>query len=338
MALPRQLFTAALLVASTATAVAADDSIHAAAKALGRGVNLGNAFEAPAEGAWGVSFKDDYFPKIKAAGFDHVRLPVKWAAHAGKSAPYTIDAKFFERIDHVLNAAEKAGLRVVLNDHHNDDVYANPTAAGPRFVALWGQIAERYKGRPDAVAFEALNEPHDKLNAAAWNDLFPKVLAVIRKTNPTRPVIVGPDNWCNFRAIRTLKLPEDDRRLIATFHYYEPFEFTHQGAEWSQGSDKWLGKKWTGTAAEKKAVTDALSSAAKWGKDNDRPIYLGEFGAYNKADLASRVAWTAFVREEAERLGMPWAYWEFASGFGCYDPRTDKWREPLLKALIPSGK
>jgi endoglucanase len=316
----------------------ADVPAFAAAKALGRGVNLGNALDAPNEGAWGVTIKPGYLPRIKAAGFDHVRLPVKWSGHAGKTAPYTIDPKFAARVDEILDQAEKVGLRVVLNVHHYDEIVSDPAAHTERLLALWRQIARQYRDRPETVLFEALNEPHDKLTPALWNDLFPKALAVIRETNPTRPVVVGPGEWNGFRELKSLKLPADDHRLVATFHYYEPFEFTHQGADFQKGADKWLGRKWTGTTAEKKAVSDAFEQAAKWARDNRRPMYLGEFGAYEKADMTSRVTWTRFVRSEAERLGMPWAYWEFASGFGCYDPKTDEWREPLLNALIPNAR
>jgi endoglucanase len=61
---------------------------------LGRGINLGNALEAPHEGDWGVTLKADYFSKIKAAGFQNVRIPVRWSAHAAREAPFTIEPKF----------------------------------------------------------------------------------------------------------------------------------------------------------------------------------------------------------------------------------------------------
>jgi endoglucanase len=65
-------------------------------------------------------------------------------------------------------------------------------------------------------------------------------------------------------------------------------------------------------------------------------ILLGEFGTYSTADAASRVRWTSFVARLAEQHGFPWAYWEFAAGFGIYDPASQSWRTDLLHALIPS--
>jgi hypothetical protein len=68
---------------------------------------------------------------------------------------------------------------------------------------------------------------------------------------------------------------------------------------------------------------------------HDRPIFLGEFGAYSKGDMASRARWTAFIAREAEARGISRAYWEFCAGFGVYDPGLKRWNEPLLQALMP---
>jgi endoglucanase len=126
----------------------------------------------------------------------------------------------------------------------------------------------------------------------------------------------------------------DDRNLVVTFHFYEPFEFTHQGASWVEESGQWKGRKWRGTPAEKEAITAELEKAAAWGAKHGRPMFLGEFGAYEQGDLESRARWTGHVAREAERLGFAWAYWEFCAGFGAYDPRAKSWREPLKAALL----
>src|SRR5438094_6814552 len=81
-------------------------AIHAANKKLDRGINLGNALEAPKEGAWGVTLRAEYFKTIKDAGFASVRLPVKWSAHAQADSPYTIDPKFAARVDWAIDQAQ----------------------------------------------------------------------------------------------------------------------------------------------------------------------------------------------------------------------------------------
>ena len=317
-------------------ALAADADGFAALARLGRGVNLGNMLEAPNEGGWGLTVQAADFPTIRAAGFDHVRVPIRWSAHTAVDAPFTIDPVFFERIDWVIDQALANDLAVVLNIHHYDELYTEPTVHDDRFVAIWTQIAERYRDRPAEVMFELLNEPHDALGAARWNRIMLKALTAVRASNPTRTVIVGPIEWNSFSRLKDLELPDEDTHLIATFHYYLPFEFTHQGAEWAAGSDAWLGRTWSGTGLDATDVDTHFDLAAAWANEHNRPLYLGEFGAYSKADLESRVRWTTYVARAAESRAMAWAYWEFASGFGVYDPTAGAWREPLLKALIPA--
>jgi endoglucanase len=302
---------------------------------LGRGVNFGNALEAPEEGDWGVTLNALHFRRAAEAGFETVRLPVRWSAHAQETPPHTIDPAFFDRVDWAIEQALANGLNVVLNIHHYDALVANPIAHRVRWLAIWRQIAARYRDQPDGVLFELLNEPHGQLDDL-WNDLLRDGLAEVRETNPVRNVVVGPVSWNNTDALPRLDLPDDDH-LIVTVHFYEPFRFTHQGAGWVDGSEPWLGTEWTGTGAEKAHVTGILERAAAWGRENGRPLFVGEFGAYERADMDSRARWTSWVAREAERLGMSWAYWEFMAGFGLYDPDTDSWRQPLRDALVPTG-
>ena len=177
--------------------------IYAANATLGRGINLGNALEAPEEGAWGVRLKAEYFTAIKQAGFATVRLPVKWSAHAGTGAPYTIDPMFAERVDWAVDQALANGLNIIVNVHHYSEMDTSPEEQLPRLVGLWRQIAARYKDRPAGLYFELLNEPHDRLTETKWNAALPKLLAAVRETNPTRPVIVGPGRWNGIAARRS---------------------------------------------------------------------------------------------------------------------------------------
>ncbi len=305
---------------------------------IGRGFNMGNALEASYEGEWGMVIKDEYFKIIADAGFNSIRLPITWSAHSMQSPPFTIDLDFFKRVDHVVQEALKNGLVVVLNNHHFDALNNNPEANQAWLEALWRQIAEHYRNYPDEVFFEILNEPHGAFNnnAPLWNRMAADVLKIIRASNPYRMVVIGPVQWNSIRLLPTLDLPEEDRGLIATFHYYDPFQFTHQGAEWAGAEAmNWLGTKWMGSATERKAITDAFDAAAAWAKRVNRPLYLGEFGAYYKADDNSRYRWTDFVARYAEKLGISWTYWEFGAGFGAYDRQRNEWRPLLLKALMP---
>jgi endoglucanase len=307
--------------------------------AFGRGVNLGNALEAPKEGEWGVVLKENYFQQIAAAGFNSVRIPVRWSAHADESPPYSIDPKFFDRVDWAIDQSLKHNLIPVVNMHHYDGIFEDPDKHSERFLGMWQQIAEHYKDYPPGVALELLNEPNGKLTAEKWNKILSEAVKVVRRSNPAREIVIGPAGWNSIAELPNLKLPEKDQHLIVTVHYYSPFQFTHQGAEWTGAeAKKWLGNKWTGTKAEQQAVVLDLDKAIAWAVEHQRPLYLGEFGAYNKADLESRARWTAFVADEALKHKMGFAYWEFCSGFGVYDPQKNQWIEPLKQALLGAGR
>jgi len=339
MAASLAVLAAALVLQQPAAGGEAREPVSAAQMCvrLGRGMNLGNALEAPREGDWGLVLEESFFERIGQAGFQSVRVPVKWSAHAAREAPFTIEPRLFERIDWVLAQARRHNLAAVLNVHHYDEIHRDPDAHQERLVALWRQIAQRYRDQPQTVCFELLNEPNGKLTEERWNSMIPPLLAAVRESNPNRFVLVGPGNWNGLHALNRLHLPEEDRRIIATFHYYLPFEFTHQGASWVPGSDRWKGKTWKGSAGELAAIERDFDRALAWARQHDRPLFLGEFGAFSAADIDSRARWTAAVARQAEARGFSWAYWEFAAGFGAFDKVRRAWREPLLQALIPGG-
>jgi endoglucanase len=95
-------------------------------------------------------------------------------------------------------------------------------------------------------------------------------------------IIVGPASWNHPRHLNNLKLPDEDRRLIVTFHYYSPFHFAHQGASWVEGSDAWKGKIRTGAPAERQAIAHDFDDAALSANQNGRPLHIGEFGAMRR--------------------------------------------------------
>jgi len=302
---------------------------------LARTVNIGNALEAPHEGEWGVTLQADFFKLISQKGFTAVRLPIRWSSHALTEPPFTIDPDFFKRVDWAVEQALANDLVIIVNMHHYEEMALDANGHQERYVAMWKQIAEHYQSYPNTLLFELLNEPNGALTPNQWNNFFALALDEIRPSNPTRNIVIGPGNWNNINRLEELTLPADDQHIIVTFHFYDPFQFTHQGAEWVQGSESWMGTEWKGSSAEKQVLQFNLNKAEQWGKDNQRPIFMGEFGAYSKADMESRIRWTAFMAREAEARNISWGYWEFCSGFGLYDLATGEWHEELVQALIP---
>jgi endoglucanase len=276
-----------------------------------------------------------FFSRAAEAGFHSVRIPIRWSAHAQSEAPYRIDESFMQRVEWAVNQARKHKLHAIINIHHYEEIMSDPQGHRERLLGIWEQIASHFQAYPDSLIFELFNEPHDNFTAELWNQYLAQTLAVVRQTNPQRTVMIGLAEWGGIGSLEKLELPEEDNNLIVTFHYYNPFEFTHQGAEWVDNSDDWLGTTWTGTANEKQAVNADFDKVMVWSLLAKRPIHLGEFGAYSKSDMLYRAAWTTFIREAAEARQFSWAYWEFNAGFGIYDPDNDTWRRPLLNALIP---
>ncbi len=101
-------------------------------RALGQGINLGDALDAPNEGDWGVTLEAASFDIVAQAGFDSVRIPIRWSNHAGLDSPYTIDPSFFERVDWALDQTERVGLVAVIDMHHYREPNEDPAKAAPR--------------------------------------------------------------------------------------------------------------------------------------------------------------------------------------------------------------
>jgi endoglucanase len=279
-------------------------------------------------------FQAEHFRLLREAGFNHIRVNLHPFRVTGPGPEFKLPEAYLQTLDWVLDQALANKLVVILDFHEFTTMAKDPVALKGRFLAIWTQLAEHCKDRPGDVLFEILNEPNGKLTVELWNEFLVEALGVIRKTNPARTVIIGPGQWNGIGQLDTLRLPEADRNLIVTVHYYSPMEFTHQGAPWSSHKDK-SGVTWTATDAQKQAVEKDFDKAQSWSQQHRRPIYLGEFGAYDKADMDSRVRYTNFVAREAEKRGWSWGYWQFDSDFVVYDIPNKRWVEPIRDALIP---
>ena len=303
-------------------------------KRLGRGVNV-LGYDLIWKDRQKARFKENYFRAIQDAGFNHVRVNLHPFRDGKLGSDHRPGSDWFETLDWAVKHALANRLMVILDFHEFQAMGKNPAGTKERFLALWRQIAERYKDAPDDVVFEILNEPNEKLTPELWNSMLREALGIIRQSNPHRTMIVGPTSWNSIKDLDKLALPEQDRNLIVTVHYYNPFTFTHQGAAFAGLQDK-TGVPWNGTAHEQQAILKDFDKAQAWAQEHHRPIYLGEFGVYDKADMAARVRWTSFVSRQAEERTWSWAWWQFDGDFVLYDVRQDHWVEPLRHALVPS--
>ena len=278
-------------------------------------------------------FKSQHFAKIRQAGFSSVRIVLQAFGHMDDHD--RLSQKWLDTLDWAINGATRAGLMVIVDEHDFDKCSDAPDLCREKLTAFWRQVGHHLRKSGSNVLFELLNEPHGKLDAAAWNALLRDLIPVVRRDNPTRTLVIGPTEWNSFHRLDALELPEKDRHIIVTFHYYDPMRFTHQGASWVPALAHVSGV--TCCTAEERARIDAdFDQVAAWSRAHDRPILLGEFGAREGGDMDSRVAWTSAVARSAERHGFAWAYWQFDGDFIVYDMKKDDWVRPILKALIPN--
>jgi endoglucanase len=290
---------------------------------LGRGVNIPSL----------KTMEDAHFKIIKATGFDNVRIPLNPFKFTKSETDCSIDTAYFHLVDKVINLALANKLMAIVDFHEHHAMGANPLGNKAKFLAIWEQIANRYKNYPNTILFEICNEPNMK--DSIWNGLLKEAHQLIRKSNPNRTILIGSIYGNQIKFLKNLELPDSDPNIIVTIHYYMPIGFTHQGAPWSEKNKNLSGIEWTNTAAEAQAIKNDFDTAQQWSKKYSRPLHLGEFGVYEKAGMESRIRWTNFVACEAEKRNWSWSYWEFNAGFGIYNMEKDEWKPGLLNALIP---
>lgn len=301
---------------------------------LGRGVNIigydqiWSSFEQ-------THFKEKHFKLIKQAGFDFVRINLHPFRHMDKNKNFALSSHWFEVLDWAITNSLKNDLMVILDMHEFNAIGDDPKGTKELFLAFWKQLAELYKDAPPEVMFEILNEPCRGLTPELWNDYMHQALAIIRQSNPNRTVVIGPAYWNGIDYLEKLELPKEDRNIIVTVHYYTPMNFTHQGAPWTKPYKDKIGVKWLGSEEEKQKVIDDFGKAQAWSEKHKRPLLLGEFGVFDKAEMESRTRYLKFVARTAEAYGWSWAYWQLDKDFVLYDIDNNKWNQPIRDALIP---
>lgn len=302
-----------------------------AAPPFTRCMNLSNALEASSEGDWGYVIRDSDIRRIAAAGFEAVRVPIKWSAHSDDAAPHTLSPALLKRVDAVVRVALDAGLQVIINVHHFDRLMLDHKKHSPKLSAIWSQLSSHYASWPEALLFELINEPHDPISTRDIEAINTRLLAIIRRKNSHRWVVVGGAEYGNLHGLINTTPPNDDR-LIATFHYYTPFSFTHQGASFMDAPPP-AGTGW-GSKGELLQVQSDMERAAAFGALHKLPMLVGEFGVYRKVETNLRAHWVRTVRRSAEAAGLGWCHWGWGADFRAYDLDFEEWLPAIKKALL----
>jgi endoglucanase len=339
---------------------------HIAARRFLRGANCGNYLEVPPRQTWSVKHHTNDLIRMRAEGFDHVRIPVGWHHYTGPEPDFKLSNEVFSKVDLLVTNALAIGLNVLLNMHHFDPFTSEPQRHTKKFHAIWRQVAEHYAAAPAGLAFELLNEPRDKATTAVMNPIYAAAITEIRKTNPSRTIFVAPGRWNSIDELAQLILPNDDSNIVVTVHNYEPFYFTHQGASWAKPAIDIKGVVFPGPPAtplepaptvvtnqtvanwikdyntlapaqnpsSRKAFDGKLRLARQWSDYYGRPVHVGEFGCYTTADPGSRARYYAEFRQACEQHGIGWAIWDWKAGFKYWDEKTQQPVAGMREALF----
>ena len=321
-----------LLAALVPRAHGAEQAAFGDVVGLGRGINI-LGYDGIWEGADKAPFRLENLTAIQKAGFSHVRINFFGSKYM--DSENILDETVLKRLDTVIEEILARKLIPILDDHDTNFCQRYVSACAEKLRSFWTQIASRYAGKYPALVFEVLNEPGGQMTSADWNSLLNECLGIVRITNPERTVIVAALNTED-APIDELILPAADRKLIVTFHYYAPIRFTHQGAPWSRTFSK-IGPLDWGTAEDEAKVIADFNRINLWSEREKRPIYLGEFGVYERAPPGSRLRYLSFVAKSADRFGWAWAYWQFDHDFAAFDSARQTWNWDVLHALIPSA-
>ena len=240
----------------------------------------------------------------------------------------------WEWIDRNIEWARAAGVRLSLNLHVPPGGFQSMGAGGAlwdtpalqdRSVALWRAIAARYVDEPTIIGYDLINEPGVTRDTAQWQQLAQRIARAIREVDRNHLVIVERVNsvggrWDNNAELNFVKI--EDPNLVYTFHNYDPFEFTHQDASWVRER---VGQYRTYPAPEKHwdkaGLREMMRPFVEWGRRNDVPLYLGEWGAIHHAFEHGRggLIWAADMLDVVLEAGLPFTYhvWH-ESNFGLY--------------------
>lgn len=323
-----------------------------------------------------LHIQEDDFERLAQLGFDFVRIPIdeqQFWDEEGNKLPEAWDL-----LTNALDQARKHNLRAIVDLHIIRSHYFNAVNEGDDsgntlfksekaqqdLINLWYQLSEALKDYSnDWVAYEFMNEPvadeHEQ-----WNQLVAKVHKALREIEPQRTLVIGSNLWQGYETMKYLRVPEGDKNIILSFHYYNPMLLTHYGAWWTpigqyKGKVNYPGvlvsqEDYEAQTPEVKALLqkdgyltqvwdinkiredfkDAIAVAKKY----NLQLFCGEWGVYEPVDRELAYRWTRDMLTVFDEFNIAWTTWCYDADFGFWDQQRHTFKDKPLVELLMEGK
>lgn len=375
------LFLSGTLSVRAETTKAGDDTLSACsgrqafsafanpgfAKRLAKGFNLPNwDADDPARHA-----KTETLIALYKAGLTHIRLPFYLEALVSGDHDNVAVARYLDNLLDQTLFLNSLGYAVSV-DFHAGNAFRNFGTdrfeeLTQRLTDIWRLVAKKLSiTDPALVAVELLNEPDFELSE--WEKHINRLIPTIREILPRHTIIISPSGPQRHETLFDMTVNSDPNTIYA-IHYYDPFFFTHQGAEWHpdddpvrqleqipfpvsldmteikkelaflrKGRSKWVADFLEETIGEEgwgsRDIQQTFKAVANWSRRHKRPVVINEFGVLSHhAPRASRLAWLETVINAAGGNCLSWTHWDYSDGFGFVNPDTGQPDPVILKIL-----
>lgn len=336
---------------------------------IARGVNLPN-WDTDA-----IEYRPNYetLRELFDQGFTHIRLPVFHSAFTNADFGSASLEQYTAWFLSVTERLTDIGYAVTIDFHPDGDfnrlLREQPEKGYRHFEESWRYLAAALQDTSHTnVAVEFLNEPD--IGRELWKSHVERLAPKMRQWLPLHTFVVGPSGPMRYESLADFQ-PLKDPNVIYAVHFYDPFIFTHQGAEWHPPTDtvrlsvgvpfpsyendpritsliarltaqghlhaakevqKIFEEPWT-----TKDISNAFDAVQKWSQKHGRPVIVNEFGVLSyDAPRNDRLFWLGTVVTVVENRCIGWTHWDYSDGFGIVDPRTHRPDPEALNVLLKS--
>ncbi|ANW96600.1 hypothetical protein AXE80_10070 [Wenyingzhuangia fucanilytica] len=270
-------------------------------------------------------------------GVKDIRLPISFEYQFNKKSK----RRFLKDLIKIVKHVKKKNMTIIICyfDHTLDKTtnYNNLNTIKDN----WKYISHKLKKHSNYIYYEIVNEPN--LYPIQWDEMVREIVPVIRKEDNKTKILIGATNYNSiYELSRKTPFPYDN--LIYVFHFYEPFLFTHQGANWIGNQTKTTGIPYPydsikmpkidlntlGTAGEinyndykhmanKISLSHKINIITKWAQENNVELWCTEFGAISSIPQKDRCNYFNDLVSVFRKNNIKCYLWEYKGNFGIYN-------------------